>query len=174
MTIVAVIGGTSPSLNSSSIRHAAVELGGLLAQSGTHVMTCGVGSGVIGILLESLRDSSIERSAIVLRGIEERHQHHAAGLVTLVDTIEERKEFFMMRASELVALPGGLGTYDEILSFISLMKGGSKKVTLLNVNGYFDPLLDLLVNTINFGFANPQVLHSIRVLSDVKEIAGYL
>lgn len=172
MRTVAVIGGTSSSLSSSSIGRAAEELGDLLAHSDTHVLTCGVRSGVVGILLDSLQGSSAPRSAIVLRGREERNQHHAAGPITLVDTVEERKVLFMAQASEIIALPGGLGTHDEILSFLMLMKGTSMNMALLNVDGYFNPLLEQLSNMIRVGFAKQKVLHSIRIYSSVKDVVG--
>lgn len=173
MTTVAVIGGTSSSLSCSSIGHAAEELGDLLAQRNANVMTCGVRSGVIGILLDSLQGSSVPRSAIVLRGIEESSQHPAAGPVTLVDSVEERKLLFMTQASEILALPGGLGTHDEILSFLMLMKGTSRNLGLLNVDGYFNPLLDQLSNMIHVGFAKAKLLQSIRIYSCVEDIVGY-
>lgn len=172
MTTVAVIGGTSSSISSSSIGRAAGELGDLLAHSNTHVLTCGVRSGVVGILLDSLQGSSVTRSAIVLRGIEEGNQHHAAGPITLVDTVEERKVLFMAQASEIVVLPGGLGTHDEILSFLMLMKGTSRNMALLNVDGYFNPLLEQLSNMVGAGFSKPEILYAIRIYANAKDIVG--
>jgi uncharacterized protein (TIGR00730 family) len=172
MVTVAVIGGTSSSLSCNSVAHAAEELGDLLAHSNTHVLTCGVRSGAVGILLDSLQGGTAPRSAIVLRGIEEENQHHAAGPITLVNTVEERKLLFMAQTSEIIALPGGLGTHDEIFSFLMLMKRTPRSLALLNVDGYFDPLLSQLSNMVRVGFASPKLLNCIRSYSTPGQIDG--
>ena len=82
------------------------------------------------------------------------------GLTELVVThsLAERKREMIERADALVALPGGLGTLDELFDALALRRvknGGHKKpVGVLNVNGYYDPLLDFIIQTRNVGFSS--------------------
>ena len=82
------------------------------------------------------------------------------GLTELVVThsLAERKREMIERADALVALPGGLGTLDELFDALALRRvknGGHKKpVGVLNVNGYYDPLLDFIIQTRNAGFSS--------------------
>lgn len=81
------------------------------------------------------------------------------GVTELVVThsLAERKKEMIERADALVALPGGLGTLDELFDALALRRvknGGHKKpVGVLNVNGYYDQLLDFLIQTRNKGFS---------------------
>ena len=82
------------------------------------------------------------------------------GLTELVVThsLAERKREMIERADALVALPGGLGTLDEMFDALALRRvknGGHKKpVGVLNVNGYYGPLLDFIIQTRNEGFSS--------------------
>jgi uncharacterized protein (TIGR00730 family) len=65
-----------------------------------------------------------------------------------------RKMHFMMRAKAMVAFPGGYGTMDELFEVLTWSQGGllQRPVGLLNVAGYFDPLIALVEHTRREGF----------------------
>ncbi len=170
MNHIAVIGGTSSSLSNSTIIEAARELGYLLGTGDAPILTCGIRHGVIGIFLDALANSSTPRSAIVLRGIEEQNLHTAAGSITLVHSIDERKALFMDHSRGIIALPGGLGTHDEIISFLILARGTPKRIALLNVGGYYDPLMGQLSNMVSTGFLKQEALMPISSRSDVRGV----
>jgi len=89
------------------------------------------------------------------------------GLTELVVThsLAERKREMIERADALVALPGGLGTLDELFDALALRRvknGGHKKpVGVLNVNGYYDPLVDFLVQTRDKGFSTNAAVQTL-------------
>ena len=78
--------------------------------------------------------------------------------LVVTHSLAERKREMIDRADALVALPGGLGTLDELFDALALRRiknGGHKKpVGVLNANGYYDPLLDFIIQTRNAGFSS--------------------
>lgn len=70
------------------------------------------------------------------------------------DTMRQRKQLLEERADAFVAVPGGLGTFDELFEILTLKQLGlhGKPVALLNLRGYFDPLLALLEHGMAEGF----------------------
>ena len=89
------------------------------------------------------------------------------GLTELVVThsLAERKREMIDRADALVALPGGLGTLDELFDALALRRvksGGHKKpIGVLNVNGYYDQLIDFLFHTRNKGFSTNAAVQTL-------------
>ena len=70
------------------------------------------------------------------------------------DTMRERKQILEDQAEAFVAVPGGIGTFDELFEILTLKQLGrhGKPVALLNLRGYYDPLLALLDKAIEEGF----------------------
>ena len=66
----------------------------------------------------------------------------------------DRRTKMIERADAFIALPGGLGTYEELFEVLSAaqLKLHSKPIGLLNVNGFFNPIITLLQHTANQGF----------------------
>ena len=81
--------------------------------------------------------------------------------------MHERKKVMFMNADAIVALPGGPGTLDELFEVLTWRQLGlhAKPVLLLNVNGYWDPLLALLDHVVGGGFVDrelPRLPHPPR------------
>ena len=68
--------------------------------------------------------------------------------------MHERKKQFMVGVDALVALPGGCGTFEELMEAITLKRLGifTKPIIILNLDGYYDPLLAMLDRSIEEGF----------------------
>jgi uncharacterized protein (TIGR00730 family) len=76
------------------------------------------------------------------------------GEVILTNTMAERKTVLFNHAKQVIALPGGLGTFDELLEALTLQQLGAirVKIGILNVEKYFDPFLAMVENAIREGF----------------------
>ena len=86
-----------------------------------------------------------------------RHEEMAHGRLTeliITDNMADRRTRMIERADAFIALPGGLGTYEELFEVLSAaqLKLHSKPIGLLNVNGFFNPIITLLQHTANQGF----------------------
>ena len=73
------------------------------------------------------------------------------------ETMRERKQLMEDHADAFIVLPGGIGTFEEFFEILTLKQLGrmNKPIMLFNLNGYYDPLLRLLEETIAQGFMKP-------------------
>jgi uncharacterized protein (TIGR00730 family) len=140
---------------------AASALGTALARAGMRLV---YGAGDVG-LMGAVASAAITAGGRTLGVVpmhlvprEVRGQPLADVVVT--ETMHERKKVMFMNADAIVALPGGPGTLDELFEVLTWRQLGlhSKPVLLLNVDGYWDPLLALLARVVGAGFADPSFL----------------
>lgn len=138
---------------------AAERLGKLLA--GQHICLIN-GAGSIG-LMRSVADAVLQGggkvTGVIPRFMVEQGWHHT-GLTELiqVDTMHERKQKMAELSDAVIALPGGCGTLEELLEIITWKQLGLylKPIVVLNTNGFFNPLLEMLGRAIEENFMRPQ------------------
>ncbi|MFT5619570.1 MAG: hypothetical protein ACI85I_002816 [Arenicella sp.] len=84
--------------------------------------------------------------------------HKGITSLTEVDTMHERKQLMANYSDGFVALPGGMGTMDELCEIITWRQLSlhQKPIGILNINGYFDKLIDLMDNFVENGFLDAE------------------
>lgn len=89
-----------------------------------------------------------------------------------VGTMHERKRIMAERADAFLALPGGIGTFEEFFEAWTWRQLGyhSKPVGLLNAAGYYDALLGFLQQTIQTGFLGPDQIQLLKVGEDFEQL----
>lgn len=121
-------------------------------------------------LMKQLADSALAAGGIVVgvtvQALKDKEQFHQ-GLTELhvLPTMHERKDLMVQLADGFVALPGGIGTFEEFFEVYTLQQMGfhCKPCGLLNVNGFFEPLEILLDTAEKEGFLkNPHQKAIIR------------
>jgi len=169
---VCVFCGSSPGID-PDYRKAARELGQFLVSRG---ITLVYGGGKVGLMGEMAR-AALELHGRVIGVMPERlveRELVQEGLTELyvTDTMHARKSKMHQLADGYIALPGGYGTYEEIFETLSWLHIGihEKPLGLLNVNGYFNPLLQMLAHTVKQGFARPDALSLIVTASDPESL----
>jgi len=120
--------------------------------------TLAAGGTVVGIIPQAL----VERE-FAKRDCTELH---------VVQTMHERKRLMAERADAFVALPGGIGTFEELFEVWTWRQLGyhDKPVGLLNVGGYYDPLLAFLAHTVAQGFVSDWQMGLLRSGRTVEEL----
>lgn len=88
----------------------------------------------------------------------------------VTETMHERKKVMLMNADAVVVLPGGAGSLDEFFEVLTWAQLGlhAKPIVLLNVAGYWDPLVALVDHVIAQGFADESLRRLVRVCDDVE------
>jgi len=133
----------------------AYHFGKLLAKNEIHCLYGGGQSGLMRHLAEGVLSEGGRITGVIPRFMVENNWHHS-DLPELieVETMHERKAMLMRRADAAIALPGGIGTFEELIEAITWRKLGlfRKQVFILNTNGFYNPLLQLLENSINENF----------------------
>ena len=90
----------------------------------------------------------------------------------VTETMHERKKVLFMNADAIVVLPGGGGSLDEFFEVLTWRQLGlhAKPIYLLNIDGYWQPLIALLGHIVTEGFADDDILRYVTAVSDVAEL----
>jgi len=120
------------------------------------------GGKVIGVIPEALNEKGI-----VYESCDE---------LIVTPGLRERKGIMDRRADAFIALPGGFGTIEEIMEIITLKQLGyhEKPIVLLNVRGFYTPLLDMLTRVVEQNFAKRQCLDLFTVTESPEEALDYI
>ena len=156
-----------------AFRQAALDTGRLLAQSGGRLV---YGGGRVG-LMGTVADAALEHGADVIGVIPDalmRREVGHSGVKTLhvVQTMHERKMLMAESSDAFLALPGGIGTMEELYEMWSWQQLGyhAKPVGLLNVAGYYDALIEF--NRVGFerGFISREQHEALLVDTDLPRL----
>jgi uncharacterized protein (TIGR00730 family) len=138
---------------------AAAHAGKELASRGIGLVYGGGNVGLMGVLADSVLAAGGHVTGVIPEALMAKEVGHR-GLPDLrvVKTMHERKALMAELADGFVALPGGIGTFEEFFEIVTWAQLGlhSKPCGLLNVNGFYDPLLRLLDHAIAERFVKPK------------------
>ena len=138
---------------------AARETGRLLAQNGMRCV-CGAGNqGLMGTLADSVLKNGGEVLGVIPRFMIDEGWCHKGLTETIVTAdMHERKERMAQEADAVIALPGGCGTMEELFEIITWKQLGLylNPIIILNINGFFDPLFQMLERAIEENFMRQQ------------------
>lgn len=89
----------------------------------------------------------------------------------VTENMHERKKVMYMNCDAMIVLPGGAGSLDEFLEVLTWRQLGlhEKPILLMNVDGFWDPLLGLIDHIIASGFAEDDIRNSVSVCSNAQE-----
>jgi uncharacterized protein (TIGR00730 family) len=139
---------------------ALVERGHSLVYGGGHV-------GLMGILADTVLAAGGEAIGVIPHALNEREIAHLR-LTTLhvVDSMHERKAMMAEMSDAFIAMPGGFGTYEEFFEAVTWTQLGvhQKPCGLLNVAGFYDPIVQFLDHAVRQQFIRPE--HREAVLTD--------
>ena len=133
----------------------AEELGRLLASQGINLIN-GAGSiGLMGATSNATLEAGGTVTGVIPRFMVEQNWHHTE-LTQLIETetMHERKQLMAELSDGVIALPGGCGTMEELLEIITWKQLGLylKPIVILNIQGFYDPLLEMLERAIDGNF----------------------
>lgn len=127
--------------------HAAQKLGETLAKRGHTLVFGGYDMGLMGDVAKAVLVNGGKVVGITTQGLSAKGRTIVSGIEERqTENLSKRKEAMVTISDAFVTLPGGIGTLDEFFSVISQAKVGEVegKSALLNVEGYFDPLVKML------------------------------
>jgi uncharacterized protein (TIGR00730 family) len=173
---VCVYAGSNPG-NDPAYAGAAAALARTLAARGIGLVYGGGNVGLMGILADAMLAAGGEAIGVMPRALIEREIGHA-GLTELriVDSMHERKAEMAELADAFVALPGGIGTLEELIEVYTWSQLGlhRKACGVLNVNGYYDALAAFLDHAVAEGFLRPQHRAVLSVAAEPGELLDRL
>jgi len=156
---------------------AAHDLGTMLANCGVTVVYGGGRVGLMGVVADSALKAGGKVVGIIPEHLQNAEVGHA-GLTELhiVDSMHARKRMMVDRSDGFVVLPGGLGTMDEFFEVVTWkqLHLHGKPIVLVNIDGYWDPLLKLYDHMVDSGFCRPECRELIRVVDAVDGVMAAL
>lgn len=154
MKRICVFCGSRPGVR-PAYRAAAEAVGGLLAERGIELVYGGGNVGLMGIVADACLAAGGRVVGVIPRALLEWEVGHE-GLTRLevVDSMHTRKARMAELADGFIALPGGLGTFEELFEILTWAQLGfhSKPVGLLNVDAYYQPLVQMMERGVSEGF----------------------
>ena len=151
----------------------ATTLGRMAGERGIRIVFGGGRVGLMGVLA----DAALAAGGEVIGVIPEHLQaaevgHNELTRLEVVESMHVRKMRMCELADAFCTLPGGLGTLDETFEIITWRQLGlhDKPITILNLEGFWDPLLDLIDHQTEAGYVRPQHLGLFRVVNTVDSV----
>ena len=136
-------------------RAATVELGQRMVERGLGLVYGGGDVGLMGVLADTVLEGGGEVIGVIPRSLRDREvAHEGLSDLQIVDSMHERKRLMYAQAEAVLAMPGGIGTLDELFEAMTWNQLGihMKPAGVLNVGGYFDPLIEMLDRAWDQGF----------------------
>jgi uncharacterized protein (TIGR00730 family) len=167
---VCVYCGSSPG-NDPAYSDAARTVGRLLAESGRTLVYGGGHVGLMGVVADAAIAAGGRVIGVIPRSLEEKElAHQGLSELRVVESMHERKAIMADLADAFLALPGGIGTLEELFETWTWCQLGlhAKPCGLLNVAGFYDPLLMLVDRMVESGFIGPA--HRSLLLVDFEPV----
>jgi len=154
---------------------AARDLGRLLAERHIRLIYGGARIGLMGTLADASLAAGGEVVGIIPGHLDKTELgHRGATELIVVDSMHERKYMMFEESDAFAIMPGGLGTLDETFEMLTWRKLGlhDKPIVLVDIAGYWRPLLGLIDHVIIQGFAAPTDRELYKVVTSVEELVG--
>lgn len=159
--------------------HAALaqSLGQRLGQRGIELVYGGGSIGLMGVVANACLEAGGQATGIIPGFLDELEVGHK-GLTecVLVEDMHQRKRAMIERSDAFIALPGGLGTLDELAEAITWRQLGlhAKPIYLMGDHAYWRPFLALMEHFITEGFAHPTSLGLVTEIADIDTLMEHL
>lgn len=154
-------------------REAAEALGQSLARRGFGLVYGGSSIGLMNVIAEaSLRSGGEVIGVIPRRMVDREIAHRGLSELFVVDSMHERKAKMAELSDAFIAMPGGLGTFDELFEITTwaLLGLHAKPIGLLDVEAYFEPLSKMVEHGVQEGFVDPAHASLIMRAGDAETL----
>ncbi|MDE9450661.1 TIGR00730 family Rossman fold protein [Aliiroseovarius sp. Z3] len=158
--------------NDPAFREVATALGTALASNGWRLVYGAGDVGLMGTVAVAAQLDGAQTFGVIPEHLM-KWEVGKRDLTTFIVTenMHERKKVMFMNSDAVVVLPGGAGSLDEFFEVLTWRQLGlhAKPILLLNVNGFWDPLVTLLDHVIENGFAEDSLKDFVTVVDDVDQ-----
>lgn len=148
---------------------AAANVGRWIGERGGQLVYGGGRGGLMGTVADAARLAGARVVGVIPQTlVDKEHANHACDELHIVQTMHERKAMMAERSNAFLALPGGIGTFEELFEVWTWRQLGyhDKPIGILNVAGYYDGLLDFLHTSVSSGFMGEWQMGLVHNASD--------
>ena len=165
--------------NNPIYQEAAVAMGKALAENGIDLVYGGGNKGLMGLIADATIDNGGRAFGVIPKALVDKEEaHERLSEQFVVNTMHERKMMMATLSDGFIAMPGGYGTLEEFIEIITWAKLGfhQKPCALLNINTFYDGLLNYFDHLMSEGFVKEQMRGLVltattpeRVLQEMRE-----
>lgn len=169
---VCVFCGSSPGTDPDFVK-AAARFGEILAESGVTLVYGGGSNGLMGALAAAALARGGESLGVIPEFLTQRERiFRGAGELIVTADMHERKRVMFERSDAFVALPGGVGTLEELVEELTWAQLGRhrKPILIANLKGFWDPLLALFDHMDDAGYIHSSARLNFLVSDTIEEI----
>ncbi|MBO5714224.1 MAG: TIGR00730 family Rossman fold protein [Clostridia bacterium] len=175
---VCVYGSASDNIE-EKYKQKTFELGKELAERG-HSLIFGAGSeGLMGAAARGFKAGGGHVHGVIPKFFEEGGYEaifYEADEITYTETMAERKAKMEDGCKAFIIVPGGIGTFEEFFQVFTLKQLGrhEKAITLYNIDGYYDHMIEMLKKSMDAGFINKECEKLVKSFDNPKELINYI
>lgn len=169
---VCVYCGSKPG-NLPAFAESAKMVGRWIGQHGGQLVYGGGRNGLMGIVANATLAAGGRVVGVIPRALVEKEWAHTECTeLHVVETMHERKQMMAQRADVFLTLPGGIGTFEEFFEVWTWRQLGyhNKPIGLLNLNGYYDPLLTFLNSVVSHEFMGSWQMDLVQSHHDAEQL----
>ncbi len=150
----------------------AYRLGEIFSRNNIHCLYGGGSVGLMGELSKAMLKTGGTITGVIPQFMVDQSWNNENVEQIVVNTMHERKRLMLEDVDAAIAMPGGCGTLEELLEVITWKQLGIfvKPVVILNVNHYFDPLLEMLSKAVDERFMRSEHLRIWSVAEHAEEV----
>ncbi len=152
---------------------AARGVGQWIGEHGGQLVYGGGRNGLMGVVAESTQRAGGRVIGVIPKALVDlEHANTHCDELHVVDTMHERKALMADRSDAFIALPGGIGTFEELFEVWTWrqLRYHDKAIGILNVSGYYDALLAFLNQSVTAGFMSDAQMTLFKVGTDVNTL----
>ncbi|MDO9376613.1 MAG: TIGR00730 family Rossman fold protein [Ferruginibacter sp.] len=141
--------------NKAVFKNRTIELGKALVSRKIELVYGGAKVGIMGLIAEAVLEAGGKVTGVLPRFLQAKElAHEKLTDLVLVESMHERKTTMSELCDGVIALPGGFGTIEELFEMLTWAQLGlhKKPIGLLNVGGFYDPLITMIQTMVDAGF----------------------
>ena len=162
---------------STEFATAAKAVGHWIGEHHGQLVYGGGNNGLMGMVADATQAAGGRVVGVIPHALAEKEfARHACDELHMVDNMHQRKHMMAERADAFLALPGGIGTFEELFEVWTWRQLGfhNKPIGLLNIANYYDGLTQFMQHTVRQGFVADWQMDFIRQSSEVEELLPWL
>lgn len=152
---------------------AAERFGRIMAERGVELVYGGGGIGLMGAVARAVLAGGGKVTGIIPKFLTEVEvEFNEVSELIVTESMHARKQLMFERSQAFVALPGGIGTVEETIEMLTWAQLGrhSRPIVIANIDGFWDPLNELLDHIIKAGFARSDIRRIYSMVDRVEDI----
>lgn len=152
-------------------------VGRWIGQHGGQLVYGGGNSGLMGQVAQATQEAGGRVVGVIPKAlVDKEFARHECDELFVVETMHQRKQIMAERADAFVALPGGIGTFEELFEVWTWrqLKYHDKPIGILDVGGYYAPLMTFLRASVGHGFMNDWQMGLVRCGEDAPALLAAL